>query len=555
MANFTELVKKSGRQDAQWRQQLPDWLAITAACVFVFLAAYRIEFPGLYFDELIFVDAAQGNPDSAWIHMRLGSVPLFIIPYLGALKAWIYAPVFRLFGVSALTVRLPVILIGALTLLIFYWAIRRELGAVWAAIVVWIMAVDPANIFPSRLDWGPTVLMHLFQAFILALWFSYRNKRKLWKIGLMFVCFGLGFFDKFNFVWLVSAFVIGVFLCYPDSVKDLWISSSKSVRLTVLIFVSIGLATMLYLTLPLIKLQFPMAEALNPHLRLRRSFDLLQSTLSGAAVAGVIFGSFTGIIPVIPFLLIVVDGCLALACLFLPISNAQARENRKNGIFCLLIGILIFLQIVITPQATGPHHASMIFPLPLLAFAFLARSLYDHFCTKKLSQVVAFITGTAATCIFLVSIYNTMVYLSHFRNNPRYPPLWSPEIYSLSRYINEHGFESTKIICADCCVNNQLRALAPKNLRRRMRDFWPAFKNLPNSPEEQNKLLEKIFPEGKTFVVTFDASKETFPETRTNFIALLSAHPELNSRLVREFWYGGEKIYELYEVIRPPHGV
>ncbi len=535
-------------------QPLPDWLAVTAACVFVLLAAYRIELPGLYFDELIFVDAAQGNPDTAWIHMRLGSVPFFIIPYLGALKAWIYAPVFRLFGVSALTVRLPVILIAALTLLIFYRAMRRELGVVWAAIVVWIMAVDPANIFPSRLDWGPTVLMHLFQASILALWFSYRNKPKLWKIGLVFVCCGLGFFDKFNFVWLVSAFVIGVFLCYPDSVKDLWISSSKSVRWAALIFVSIGLATMLYLTLPLIKLQFLMAEALNPHLRLRLSFDLLQSTLSGAAVAGVIFGSLAGMIQVIPFWLIVVDGCLALASLFLAMSNAEARENRKNGIFCLLIGLLIFLQIVITPQATGPHHHSMIFPLPLLAFAFLARSLYDHFRTKKLSQVVAFITGAVATCIFLGNIHNTKVYLSHFRNDPRYAPLWSPEIYSLSRYINEHGFESKKIICADCCVNNQLRALAPKKLRRRMRDFWPAFKELPKNPEEQNKLLEKIFPEGKTFVVTFDASKETFPETRANFIALLSAHPELNSRLVRELWYGGEKIYELYEVIRPPHG-
>jgi hypothetical protein len=521
--------------------------------VFVILAAYRINLPGLYFDELIFVDAAQGNPDTAWIHMRLGSVPFFIIPYLGALKAWIYAPVFRLFGVSALTVRLPVILIAALTLLIFYRAMRRDLGAVWAAIVVWIMAVDPANIFPSRLDWGPTVLMHVFQASILALWFSYRNKPKLWKIGLVFVCSGLGFFDKFNFVWLVSAFVIGVFSCYPDSVKDLWISSSKSVRWTALIFVSIGLATMLYFTLPLIKLQFPMAEALNPHLRLRLSFDLLQSTLSGAAVAGFIFGSLAGMIQVIPFWLIVVDGCLALASLFLAMSNAEARENRKNGIFCLLIGLLIFLQIVITPQATGPHHHSMIFPLPLLAFAFLARSLYDHFRTKKLSQVVAFITGAVATCIFLVNIYNTMVYLSHFRNDPRYPPLWSPEIYSLSRYINEHGFESKIIICADCCVNNQLRALAPKKLRRRMRDFWPAFKNLPNNPEEQNKLLENIFPEGKTFVVTFDASKETFPETRPNFLALLAAHPELSSRLVKEFWYGGERIYELYEVVRASH--
>jgi hypothetical protein len=63
--------------------------------------------------------------------------------------------------------------------------------------------------------------MHLFQATILALWFSYRHKPELWKVGLIFVCFGLGFFDKFNFIWLVSAFLVGILPCYPDSVKNL----------------------------------------------------------------------------------------------------------------------------------------------------------------------------------------------------------------------------------------------------------------------------------------------------------------------------------------------
>src|SRR5438552_3329823 len=75
---------------------------------------------------------------------------------MGALKAWIYAPVFRFFGVSALTIRLPAILLAAVTLLIFFQTLRAKLGAVWATIPVWIMAVDPVNLFPSRLDWGPT---------------------------------------------------------------------------------------------------------------------------------------------------------------------------------------------------------------------------------------------------------------------------------------------------------------------------------------------------------------------------------------------------------------
>ncbi len=135
-------------------RRLPDWLAFAAVCVFVFLAAYRIELPGLYYDELAFVNAALGAPDNTFIYMRLGRLPFLVFPYMGALKAWGYYPIFHLFGVSALTIRLPAILLGAVTLLIFYQFMRAKLGAVWATIALWIMAVDPASIFPSRLDWG-----------------------------------------------------------------------------------------------------------------------------------------------------------------------------------------------------------------------------------------------------------------------------------------------------------------------------------------------------------------------------------------------------------------
>jgi hypothetical protein len=85
--------------------------------------------------------------------MRLGPLPFFVSPYMGTLKAWGYAPIFRLFGVSP-SIRLPAILLAALTLLIFCRAMGDSVGHAWAAIAVWIMAVDPANLFPSRLDWG-----------------------------------------------------------------------------------------------------------------------------------------------------------------------------------------------------------------------------------------------------------------------------------------------------------------------------------------------------------------------------------------------------------------
>ena len=536
-------------------RRFPDWLALVAVCVFVFLAAYRIELPGLYYDELAFVNAALGGHDNTFIHMRLGPLPFLIFPYMGALKAWGYAPIFRLFGVSALTIRLPVILLAAVTLLILYQLMRAKLGAVWATIALWIMAVDPASVFTSRLDWGPTVLTHLFQAAILALWFSYRDEPELWKPALIFICFALGFFDRFNFIWLASAFVIGISLCYPESLKSLWSSAPKFARWAAIILALIAWGGTLYFILPLLLHYHHVTGAHTTSLQLK--WDALLSTLSGQAVAGSIFRDVRGIISYVPFWLIVADGFLALVTLFLPMSDAEAREDRKNGLFCFLIAFLIFLQILITPQAGGPQHYLMVFPLPFLAFAFLGKSLYTKLATKNLCSLGGLLFGSAAVCLFVVNVHNSAVYLSHFRTNPHYNHRCSPEIYSLSRYINEHGFGAKSIICVDWGLHTQLHALAPKKLRRRMHDDWPTFKQLgEENQKEQTATLNHFFPEGKTLVLTFAASKETFPETRRNFLASVIAHPELKSQLVKEFWFGGEKIYELYEVVRlPPRSI
>src|SRR5437773_422293 len=171
--------------------------------------------------------------------------------------------------------------LAAITLLIFFQLIRAKLGAVWAVIAVWIMSVDPANLFPSRLDWGPTVLMHFFQAAILAAWFSYRDKPKLWKVALIFACAGLGFFDKFNFIWLVVAFAIGVCLCYLDSLKQLWVSSPSSVRRAGVVLLLVAFGAALYFVLPVLHLR----SAKLPPMNIQARWNGLLSTLSGEAVA------------------------------------------------------------------------------------------------------------------------------------------------------------------------------------------------------------------------------------------------------------------------------
>jgi hypothetical protein len=526
-------------------QRFADGLAVAAACLFVLLATYRIQLPGLYYDEVIFVNAAQGGSGNSFIYMRLGSLPLFIMPYLGALKAWLYAPIFSLCGVSVLTIRLPAVLLAAVTLLIFYHAMRGTLGPFWASTVVWIMAIDPLNLFTSRLDWGPTVLMHLFQAAIIALWFSYREKPKLWKPAIIVICLGLGFFDKFNFAWFLLAFTIGIFVCYRDSVKNVWSSLPRFVPWILAILGVIALGTTLYIVRPLLHLAH---TGISP---VALSLTLFVETMSGATIADFVFGSRAGIIPFTPGLLILIDGFLALTCLALRLSNAQARENRRNGIFSLILTCLIFVQIVITPHAGGPHHYAMIFPWPLLAFAFLAKSLYTQIAKKNIRLLAALLFACAAICVFFINAHNTAVFFAHFQSNSRYNPRWSPGIYSLSGYINEHGYEASRIISLDWGLNNQLRALAPKKLQERMYDCWAALRELDKKTvAEQIVIIDGVFPERKSFALTFAESKESFPETRRNFLTLVAFHPQLKSRLVKEFSFRGEEIYELYEVIR-----
>jgi hypothetical protein len=152
----------SERENQGSIRRLSDIFAVLAACIFIGLPAYRIQWPDFYHDEVKFVNAAEGAHDNTFIYAKPGPIPLLIMPYLGALKAWIYAPILHLFKVSPLTIRLPVIPLVALTPLILYLAMRDTIGALRATIVVSIIAVDPVNLFPSRLDWGPTALMHFF---------------------------------------------------------------------------------------------------------------------------------------------------------------------------------------------------------------------------------------------------------------------------------------------------------------------------------------------------------------------------------------------------------
>jgi hypothetical protein len=96
------------------------WPALIGSLLFVTLALLLIPYAGLQEDELIFSPSIfnPGIND----HMTFGRrvVPRMLLSYMGATKTWLYHVIFKLWWPSLYSVRVPVILLYALTIWVFY---------------------------------------------------------------------------------------------------------------------------------------------------------------------------------------------------------------------------------------------------------------------------------------------------------------------------------------------------------------------------------------------------------------------------------------------------
>src|SRR5438094_28690 len=66
------------------------------AALFVLASCLGLSNPGLQYDELLFANAALGNshPYHGFIYRETLGITTMVMPYIGALKSWLYAPIF-----------------------------------------------------------------------------------------------------------------------------------------------------------------------------------------------------------------------------------------------------------------------------------------------------------------------------------------------------------------------------------------------------------------------------------------------------------------------------
>jgi hypothetical protein len=441
---------------------------VPAICIAVFLAlaTVALDKPGYYYDEVIFVPVSLrvlGHCDvDAAVTRQVGCLPLMqTLGYVGAVKAWLHAPLFAVFGTNVWTVRLPSILFGAAALLVLWSFARRELGAAWATLLTVLLCVDPVLIGHARFDWGPHMLAAFLRVLSLAaLWRWLQTGRMHWLVvacGAVVV----GFFDKLNFLWVIAAWTGALAVVAP---RQAWTRLRDGrpwqplLAAGTALVIAIGVATLvrraMELVVPDAGAPFAWGE------QAAKIWDLFAATFSGTFVTNWIFGA--DVIATSAFNVLFLVQCvaaIALLALWRPWTPA-----RRLLAFLTVASVLLLVAIAVTRQVSGTHHLVMMWPLPTLhlvtLLAIVAQHADDaaHLRGRGLRATVATVGAVVVGAVLAWSIAMDLRYVDMFRNDRDFKANFDPAIARLGKRIEALGVD--RVISVDWGLHQPLVTLA-----------------------------------------------------------------------------------------------
>jgi hypothetical protein len=482
-------------------------LVLISLVIFVSVSALDIRSPGLYYDEALFVNSALGGVTDLFVYKRFAEIPVMIMPYIGALKSWLYYPIFKLFGVDLITIRLPVILLGALSLGLTWRYVQKQFGVLPSVFFILMATLEPSTVFHSRLDWGPTALMMVFRAgLLLALinWYVTGEKRFL-LLALVFTA--LGVFDKLNFVWIAtSAFVAGL-LVYPKS----FFGRTIKVK-TVLICLGLSLISLGVLVAVLSVLSIKLTQEVvvsDIDQRFTTFLHLIGLTIKGAGVYSFVVQEGSNVFDAQAYVLTVIAG---FAIWGLVVGVRSGKISLRGLVYLALVMFLLGVQVFFTKKAIGPHHFAVFAPIWLIFIAVgLAGAFY---AIQERSRVLARVLMVLSmTSIMATSLRCNLAYLDEFKKT-QINSHWDQANSTALTLALESQKGITEVVAVDWGIATNVQALS--NNRLRVMDFWSLF-NAGLNQDQLSWIRTDFVNKGAAFVVYVEG-RETFPLARIHFL-------------------------------------
>lgn len=451
------------------------------------------------------MNAATGGESDLFVFRRVGDIPVMLMPYIGALKAWLYYPIFKIFEINYFSIRLPALLLGALAIGLTWKYVQNQFGPMAASIFLITAVVEPSTIFHSRLDWGPTALMMVFRGGLLlslAYWF-YSGKSKYLLLAL--ACAGLGIFDKLNLIWIATAAFVAGMLVYPERFWKFLLLKNKNIIAAIII----GSAITFVIFVKMLDISIPEEIGIaDIGKRIGAFVHLLVLTMRGEGVYQFVIQGGNQVFDLHSYVLIVTS----LFALWGTYRGIRAGSLvARPLVYLTLMTSFLAIQIILTKKATGPHHFATFAPLWLIFMAVGMGSAMEGIQKRSV------VTARAIIGLFIILIVSTsmkvnLLYHEGFKTsigNSHWDPAASTE---LSAILMAHDVKS--IVAVDWGLATNVQALS--NNQVKVFDLWPMFND--GLSQAQAAWIDSEFINKGSLFVLHAEGKETFPSARRNFI-------------------------------------
>ena len=475
------------------------WFALALFLVFSFAWLSQ---PGPYYDEWIFVPVSLrtlGECDiAAAVTHHLGCLPLTQSPpYVGAIKAWLMAPVFGVFGVDAWSVRVPPILLGLVTLVLVHRHVRERLGAWAAAGVLLVLAVDPAFVWHTRLDWGPVAIANLCKVagfFALLRWIA---NGRTGDLALLLAALCVGLFDKLNFLWVTLAFGFAALVVEPRALASRLRTLPRTQWLMVIVAAAVHAFGLVTLVLPAMSMPLPgIPDEIPLDRRFVQLWHLYNHTFGGTSVYGWIFAAE---LPVQAWPALV-QSVLMLATPFVlwHVRGSQApAAHLLRWSSAVLIGL--FACLLATRQVGGSHHLIVAWPFPVLQAASLAMALIERHPRAAFGRAVAIAGALAVVLVAAIFLRTDLAHVNRLSQNGPYRPLFDPAIEDVSDALR--GATPHVVASRHWGLHQGLLSLARRGERTRYQDWWAIFVDPPDADPPRTEYLRTAFLADRRFAL------------------------------------------------------
>jgi 4-amino-4-deoxy-L-arabinose transferase-like glycosyltransferase len=532
-------------------------LCAWAACLF-FFSAGRAFLPhlGIQNDEALFASVLyQPRAAAFMLHIGHWQVPLMLMSYLGTLKAWIYCPIFRLFGTGVSALRDPVLLAGVASVWLFFLLLRRVAGDRAAIIGCGLLAVDSLYLLTTCFDWGPVALQHLLLlAGLLLLVGFYQTRQDLALLGGAFLL-GLAMWDKALATWMLTGIGIAGILTFRRQIFA--VTTVRRVATAALAFALGALPLIIYNVHE--KLATFRSNMARDTSNIPGKARLLMNTANGQGLFGwMVNEDWQAPVPHQP------QGWLPNASAHISSFAGHPRHNlmlfafalalllallaRGNALrtilFALIAMAVAWVQMAVTANAgASVHHAILLWPFPEMVIAVSFAAASRRMGRAGIPSVAAVLVVLMVSGALVTNEYYTLMLRNGGSQN------WTDAIFTLSGYMKR--VPSNAIYCADWGIMDSLRLLNRGQLPLNV--GTDPIRKPELSPDDRD-YLNRVISEPSHVFIAHTADYEFFQGVNAKLLryAADAGYERAMMAIIPDGW--GRPVYEVYRFVGPGRG-